>query len=68
MLAAQARYWQADLLVVTRHDRGWLSRAALGSVTERLLDGLPTSMLVVPAAKVSELKGVAKYSEQEVVP
>lgn len=65
VLAAQARYWQADLLVVTRHDRGWLSRAALGSVTERLLDGLPTSMLVVPATKVSALKGVAKFSETE---
>ena len=67
VLAAQARSWQADLLVVTRHDRGWLSRAALGSVTERLLDGLPTSMLVVPATKVSALKGVAKFSEQEAV-
>ena len=63
VLAAQARDWQADLLVVTRHDRGWLSRAALGSITERLLDGLPTSMLVVPATKVSELKGIAKFSE-----
>ncbi len=67
VLTAQARYWQADLLVVTRHDRGWLSRAALGSVTERLLDSLPTSMLVVPASKVSEPIGVAKFSEQEVV-
>ena len=49
VLSEQARYWQADLLVVARHDRGTLDRLVLGSVTERLLDGLPTSILVVPA-------------------
>lgn len=49
VLAEQARAWQAELLVVARHDRNWLERAALGSVTERLLDGLPTSVLVIPA-------------------
>jgi universal stress protein E len=49
VLSEQARYWQADLLVVARHDRGALDRLVLGSVTERLLDGLPTSILVVPA-------------------
>ena len=52
VLAEQAREWQAELLVVARHDRTWLERAALGSVTERLLDGLPTSVLVVPAPQV----------------
>ena len=66
VLSMQARNWPADLLVVTRHDRGWLSRAALGSVTERLLDGLPTSMLVVPASRVAELKDATKFAEQEV--
>ncbi len=49
VLAEEVRGWQAELLVVARHDRSWLERAALGSVTERLLDGLPTSMLVIPA-------------------
>jgi nucleotide-binding universal stress UspA family protein len=53
MLSEHSRSWHADLLVVARHDRGWLSRAALGSVTEQLLDELPTSMLVVPATPVA---------------
>lgn len=55
ILSEHARSWQADLLVVARHDRGWLARAALGSVTEQLLDELPTSMLVVPATPVVAL-------------
>jgi nucleotide-binding universal stress UspA family protein len=40
--------WQADLLVVGSHGRGWAERLLLGSVTERLLNHLPTSLLVVP--------------------
>lgn len=55
VLSEHSRSWQADLLVVARHDRGWLSRAALGSVTEQLLDELPTTMLVVPATPVAAL-------------
>jgi nucleotide-binding universal stress UspA family protein len=56
-LSELSRSWRADLLVVARHDRGWLPRAVLGSVTERLLDELPTSMLVVPATPVAEPAG-----------
>jgi nucleotide-binding universal stress UspA family protein len=41
--------WSADLVVVGTHGRGWVERTLLGSVTERLLRLLPTSMLVVPA-------------------
>jgi nucleotide-binding universal stress UspA family protein len=55
VLSEHARSWQADLLVVARHDRGWFARAALGSVTEQLLDELPTTMLVVPATPVAAL-------------
>lgn len=57
VLAEQVREWQAELLVVARHDRTWLERAALGSVTERLLDGLPTSVLVVPAPATERAHG-----------
>lgn len=40
--------WRADLVVVGSHGKGWMDRLLLGSTTERLLDQLPTSLLVVP--------------------
>ncbi len=53
----EATDWGADLLVVGSHGKGWAERALVGSVTERLLKHLPTSVLVVPvgaAAVVDE--------------
>ncbi len=47
-LAAEAAEWHADLLVVGSHGKGWIDRVLLGTVTERLLDQLPVSLLVVP--------------------
>ncbi len=44
----EATEWQADLLVAGSHGRGWTERMLVGSVTERLLKHLPTSLLVVP--------------------
>ncbi len=49
-LAAAATEWGADLLVVGSHGRGWVDRALIGSVTERLLNRLPAAMLVVPVS------------------
>ena len=48
--------WQTDLLVVGSHGKGWAARVLVGSVTERLLNHLPTSLIVVPvsAAQVAE--------------
>jgi nucleotide-binding universal stress UspA family protein len=46
----EAVEWHADLLVVGSHGRGWTERLLVGSVTERLLNHLPASLLVVPAA------------------
>jgi nucleotide-binding universal stress UspA family protein len=40
--------WSADLLVVGSHGKGWAERLLVGSVTERLLNELPTALLVVP--------------------
>jgi nucleotide-binding universal stress UspA family protein len=54
VLNEEVRRWQADLLVVARHDRSWVARATVGSVTERLLDGLATSILVTPAGAVPD--------------
>ncbi len=44
----EATDWRADLLVVGSHGKGWAERMLVGSVTERLLNHLPTSLLVVP--------------------
>lgn len=47
-IAAEAAAWRADLLVVGSHGKGWVERTLLGTVTERLLNQLPVSLLVVP--------------------
>jgi len=51
--------WQADLLVVGSHGKGWAERLLVGSVTERLLNHLPTSLLVVPTPRAAILAPVA---------
>jgi nucleotide-binding universal stress UspA family protein len=45
----EAAAWRADVLVVGSHAKSWTQRLMLGSVSERLLNHLPTSLLVVPA-------------------
>ena len=47
-IAAEVASWRADLVVVGSHGKGWVDRLLLGSTTERLLDQLPASLLVVP--------------------
>lgn len=47
-LLREATDWSADLIVVGSHGKGWAQRILLGSVTERLLNDLPTSLLVAP--------------------
>ena len=47
-LLREAADWQADVLVVGSHGKGWAQRVLLGSVTERLINQLPTSLLVAP--------------------
>lgn len=49
-IEAELAAWPADLLVVGSHGKSWTQRMMLGSVTERLLDHLPTSLVVVPVA------------------
>jgi nucleotide-binding universal stress UspA family protein len=49
-IAQAAAEWAADLIVVGTHGRGWVDRVLIGSVTERLLNRLPTAMLVVPVS------------------
>ena len=47
-IADQAAAWRADLVVVGSHGKGWVDRVLLGSTTERLLNRLPCSTLVIP--------------------
>src|SRR6266516_2688132 len=47
-LLREATEWHADVLVVGSHGKGWAQRVLLGSVTERLINHLPTSLLVAP--------------------
>ena len=47
-LLREATEWRADVLVVGSHGKGWAQRVLLGSVTERLINQLPTSLLVAP--------------------
>jgi nucleotide-binding universal stress UspA family protein len=49
-LLREATDWSADVLVVGSHGKGWAQRILLGSVTERLLNDLPASLLVAPVA------------------
>lgn len=48
----EAAAWPADLLVVGSHGRAWVDGLVLGTLTESLLNRLPTSMLVVPVSQV----------------
>ena len=51
--------WQADLLVVGSHGRSWAERVLVGSVTERLLNHLPTSLVVVPVTSAQLVESAA---------
>jgi nucleotide-binding universal stress UspA family protein len=47
-IAEAAAAWHADLVVLGSHGRGWVNRLLIGSTTERLLNRLPVSLLVIP--------------------
>ena len=47
-IMSEAAEWRADLLVVGSHGKGWAQRVLAGSVSEGLINHLPTSLLVVP--------------------
>jgi nucleotide-binding universal stress UspA family protein len=47
-IAAEAAEWRAEVIVVGSHGKGWVDRVLVGSTTERLLNALAASLLVVP--------------------
>ncbi len=51
-IAAEARRWKADVLVVGSHGKGLVDRLLVGSTTEWLLNSLAASLLIVPVARV----------------
>jgi nucleotide-binding universal stress UspA family protein len=54
-LLREVHDWQADILVVGSHGKNLAQRMLLGSVTEQLLNHLPTSVLVAPiGARLAE--------------
>jgi nucleotide-binding universal stress UspA family protein len=63
-IAEEVAAWRADLLVVGSHGKGWIDRLLIGSTTERLLNRLPTSVLVVPIGKPAARRSAAKATRR----
>src|SRR5579884_2353823 len=50
-IVAEAAEWRAEVIVAGSHGKSWVDRVLVGSTTERLLNTLAASLLVVPAAR-----------------
>src|SRR5882724_11302972 len=64
----EAAEWGADLVVVASHGKGPVKRMLVGSVTEGLINHLPTSLLVVPAGAAAvepEARELTTVNEEE---
>jgi nucleotide-binding universal stress UspA family protein len=62
-IAAEAQNWEADVVVVGSHGKGFVERMLVGSVTERLLNHLPSPLLlVVPAGRATPKSATARSS------
>lgn len=61
-IAEEARAWGADLVVMGSHGRGPLERFFIGSSTERMINHLPTSLLVVPVAAAAATEAVSLHA------
>jgi nucleotide-binding universal stress UspA family protein len=48
IIAEHAKQWHADVVVVGRDTRAWLSRTLLGAVHEQVLARAPCAVLVTP--------------------
>jgi nucleotide-binding universal stress UspA family protein len=57
-IAEEAAAWEADVTVLGSHGKGWVDRMLIGSTTERLLNRLPTSLLVVPILRPARRRAV----------
>ncbi|MDH5804597.1 MAG: universal stress protein [Gemmatimonadota bacterium] len=50
-IAQEVSSWNAALVVMGSHGKGWTERVLLGSTTERLLNNLPAAVLVIPVQR-----------------
>lgn len=68
-IAAAAREWDADLLVVGTHARGWAARLVLGSVAETAVRDAPCNVLAVPprALALGSARPAAEVAEPATV-
>ncbi len=62
-ISEEASAWQADVVVVGSHGKGWVDRILIGSTTDRLVTDLPTSILVVPVKSIRR-KPLSKASQR----
>lgn len=63
-LLREVTEWSADLLVLGSHGKGWAERVLIGSVTEKLLNHLPTSVLVVPVAAATRRETARREADR----
>lgn len=47
-IVREAKAWNADLVVIGSHGKGWFERVLVGSATTQVVHELPASLLVVP--------------------
>jgi len=64
-LLREVHEFATDLLVVGSHGKRWAARMVLGSVTEALVNHLPTSLLVIPVSRVERAADRAPVSRAE---
>ncbi len=50
-IVSEVRTWNADLLVLASHGKGWVDRMLIGSTTDELMQQPPVPTLVVPATR-----------------
>ncbi len=67
-IAAEAVAFDADLVVLGSHGKGWVDRLLVGSVTEELVGALPASLVIVPVSPLKRRGGArrARTAQAEV--
>lgn len=59
LIASEAMEWQADLIIMGSHGRGWAERLFIGSAAEQLSRKPVAPTLVIPVARPDDVAGRA---------